>query len=100
MGLFSLFGRKRINYEHKILSPDGKIVCVFALRQGHLTYSVEKDGSIILGESRLGIKLMDEKSFGDNLTLVRLQEKTYDKSWETHWGEEHWIRNNYREAAF
>ncbi len=43
---------------------------------------------------------MGEKSFGDNLTLVRLQEKTYDKSWETQWGEEHWIRNNYREAAF
>ena len=100
MGLFNLFGRKRINYEHKILSPDGRIACIFALKQGHLTYAVEKDEKVVLKESRLGIKLMNERPFGDSLTLVRLQEKSYDKSWETQWGEDHWIRNNYREATF
>ena len=46
------------------------------------------------------MKLMNEKSFGDNLTLVRLQEKSHDKVWETQWGEDHWIRDNYNEATF
>ncbi len=101
MGLFSLlFGRKKINYEHRVLSPDGRIACIFALRQGHLTYAIEKDEKVVLKESKLGMKLMNERSFGENLTLVRLQEKSHDKVWETQWGEEHWIRDNYNEATF
>lgn len=100
MGLFGLFSRKRTDYEHKIFSPDKRIVCVFSLKQGHLFYSVWKDEKNVLMESKLGMKLLNERSFESHLSLVRVHEKSYDQAWETQWGEDHWIEDNHNEATF
>lgn len=94
------FGNKsKIERIHEVMSPDGRVVCRVSLRLGQVTYAIEKDEKIIVRESRLGMKLRGEEPLGVGLALVRIQEKSVDETWETQWGEEHYIRNHYNEAA-
>jgi alpha-glucosidase len=63
-------------------------------------YRVEKDGKIIVRESALGLVLKEDRPLMEGLSLVRAQSKTVEDKWETVWGEERVIENNYNEMAF
>ncbi|MBQ2660248.1 glycoside hydrolase family 97 protein [Candidatus Saccharibacteria bacterium] len=96
-----MIGRRKLtSAEKEILSPNKKIVCQFSLKQGHLFYAVTKNDKALVKESRLGLKLRDEEKFGENLSLVRVRERSFDETWETVWGEEREIRNRYNEKIF
>lgn len=103
MGFWSkLFGDKKpkLDHEQQITSPNGRIICTVKLKLGSLTYSVKKDGKIILRESGLGINLQGEQPLKQGLMIVRIQERTNDETWKTVVGEQRVIRNNYNEVAF
>lgn len=102
MGFWSkLFGWKpKLEHEQQIISPNGRVVCVVKLKLGVITYSVEKDGKIILRESGLGINLQGEQPLKQGLMIVRTQEHSVDETWSTIVGEQRIIRNNYNEASF
>lgn len=102
MGFWSkLFGWKpKLEHEQQIISPNGRVVCVVKLKLGVITYSVKKDGKIILRESGLGINLQGEQPLKQGLMIVRTQEHSVDETWSTIVGEQRIIRNNYNEASF
>ena len=102
MGFWSnLFGGKpKLDHEQQILSPNGRLSCVVKLKLGQLTYSVKKDGKIVLRESGLGINLQGEQPLKQGLMIVRIQNKKLDETWNTIVGEQRIIRNNYSEATF
>ncbi len=100
MGLLSFLGKKYSNYEHEILSPNRRVRCVFALREGHVCYEVERDGKPIVRESYLGLELMGELPLGKKAVLVRVHERAIDEEWETQWGEERLVRNQCQETTF
>lgn len=103
MGFWSkLFGSKKpkLDHEQQIFSPNGRIICTVKLKLGALTYSIKKDGKIILRESGLGINLQGEQPLKQGLMIVRIQERTNDETWKTVVGEQRVIRNNYNEVAF
>ena len=103
MGFWNkLFGDKKpkLDHEQQITSPNGRIICTVKLKLGSLTYSVKKDGKIILRESGLGINLQGEQPLKQGLMIVRIQERTNDETWNTVVGEQRVIRNNYNEVAF
>ena len=103
MGFWSkLFGNKKpkLDHEQQITSPNGRIICTVKLKLGSLTYSVKKDGKIILRESGLGINLQGEQPLKQGLMIVRIQERANDETWKTVVGEQRVIRNNYNEVAF
>ena len=81
-------------------SPNGRISATFYLEHGRISYDLKKDDKIIFRRSRLGLELKDFKAFGENLGIVRVYERDFDETWETYWGEQREIRNNYHEAAF
>lgn len=101
-GLGKILGRlsHQTNAEEEILSPDGRVSCKFFIRQGHISYNVSYQGVVIVKNSRLGFKLKDEKSFGENLALVRVRNGRLDETWETVWGEDRYVRNHYNEKIF
>ena len=73
MGFWSkLFGNKKpkLDHEQQITSPNGRIICTVKLKLGSLTYSVKKDGKIILRESGLGINLQGEQPLKQGLMIV------------------------------
>ena len=102
MGFWSnLFGGKpKLDHEQQILSPNGRVSCTVKLKLGTLTYSVKKDGKIILRESGLGINLQGEQPLKQGLMIVRIQSKKLDEAWTNPIGEQRVIRNNYTETSF
>lgn len=96
-----LFGpkKKRSVFEKELFSPDKRTICKITLRNGQISYSVAKDGKILVRDSGLGFDLRGDTPLKDDLVLVRNISKTFDDTWETKWGEEHFIRNNYNEEA-
>lgn len=97
-----IFGRKKplLSYDGNISSPDGRIICNIRLEDGQVYYSVYKDNKIIIRKSRLGLDLRGDSPLLNDLMLVRSLDKSFDDTWETYWGEERFIRNNYNETAF
>jgi len=97
----NLFGLKpKLDHEQELRSPNGRIICSVKLKLGELTYSVKKDGKIILRTSGLGINLQGEQPLKTGLSIVRIQDKKLDETWTTLVGEQRIIRNNYNETAF
>ena len=75
-----------------VSSPNKSIKVGFSIEEGVPYYSVEKDGKTVIGKSRLGF---DEHTY----TLNGTHSAQHDETWETTWGEERMIRNNYRELT-
>ena len=88
------------NTEEFIVSPNGKLIAKFILKQGHISYVVLFNGKIVIKESRLGIDIKDEGHIGEGLSLVRMRDSALDESWDTIFGEEKTIRNHYNERTF
>ncbi len=66
--------------DHKVCSPDGKLVVTVCDDGGHATYTVAYDGQTILQSSRLGLKT-NIGDFTQNLTLTGCQEAPVDKQY-------------------
>jgi len=97
----NLFGRKpKLDHEQQIISPNGRIVVHVKLKLGQFTYSVKKDGKIVLRESGLGLNLQGEQPLKQGLMIVRIQNKNVNEAWSTIVGEQRVIQNNYSESAF
>ena len=99
MGLFSWLKKPKLTYDHKVSSPNGRVVLRVQLKSGQIFYSVAKDGQPLVMESALGIAVRGEKPLLHDLGVVRTHEKSEDNVWETQWGEAKKIRNNYHELA-
>ena len=97
----NLFGGKpKLDHEQQITSPNGRIICTIKLKLGSISYSIKKDGKIVLRDSGLGINLQGEQPLKQGLMIVRIQESKLDEAWKTIVGEQRIIRNNYNEVAF
>ena len=99
--LKKLFGIEKplLEYSNSVISPDGRIAFNIELKNGQLFYAVEKDQKILVKPSHLGISLRGDDPLFNGLMLVRDVTKSFDETWETKWGEERTIRNNYNEIA-
>ena len=86
--------------ERIIASPDDTVKLKVTLRQGHISYSVIKGEATIVRDSKLGLKIKNLPPLADHLSIVRTTEKSVGETWETVWGEEHFITNNYNEVAY
>ena len=98
---FSVFTKNGKNeYSHTIFSPDGKLAVEINLSRGKIFYSLTRSEKSLVKKSELGLDLAGETPFGDDLSLVREQTKHVNEKWETIWGEEREITNQYTETAF
>lgn len=95
--LTGFFGcKERKETTPSVKSPDGRLEVTFLLREGQPFYRVDFDGSIIVGPSRLGFKLKGE-DMSEGLIAGVNENSSYDQKWETVWGEQAAIRNNYNQ---
>lgn len=85
--------------EKEIISPDKRIRCLFVLKNGEMFYRVEKDNKTIVDFSKLGFSICGEKSFSDDLRLIRYRTKHCDEKIELLWGEDQFLDNNYNEIT-
>ena len=89
----------KTEFSQDFFSPDEHLKCHVALSAGHLSYSVYKDDKVIIRPSKLGISICGEQFLGTDLKLIRAQKQKHQETFETLWGEDRYIPNNYHEVA-
>ena len=94
----SLLSKNKI--EEDILSPNGRIRCHFSLKSGQVFYAVFVNDRPVVKTSKLGFLICGEEPLGDNLKLIRKQNKKHSETIEMMWGEDRYIENTYHETAF
>jgi alpha-glucosidase len=95
-----LLSKKKTDVEYMLSSPNGRVKAYFVLAHGKMSYRIHKDTKTILRNSNLGLKLKNNEIIGENLASIRVHSRYVDDKWETIYGEERIIQNNYKEAAF
>ncbi|HYN83846.1 MAG TPA: glycoside hydrolase family 97 N-terminal domain-containing protein, partial [Pyrinomonadaceae bacterium] len=81
-------------------SPNGRLSLTFALTaDGEPTYELSFAGRPVIRRSKLGLVLKDRPPLTSALVAADVKETAKDETWETVWGEERRVRNNYRELA-
>ena len=79
-------------------SPDGRIVVQLDLNgEGRLAYRVLHDGKPVIGDSRLGFILRNDRQLLRNLQMETQSSRSFDETWEQPWGERRFVRNRYNE---
>ena len=101
---FSLFLLSNFAFaqNYSITSPRSQVVT--------LQFSLNKDGTPVyaldagrtnrcLGKSQMGIAIKDDAGFTRDLSVTKADSLGKDENWNTVWGEEKTIRNQYKELA-
>ncbi len=79
-----------------INSPDKKIELVFSVtEEGEPAYFINYNDKRIIDTSFFSFEFKDDKPFGKNLEIVNSSSQSFDETWETVWGEQRLIRNNF-----
>ena len=80
-----------------VASPDGRNRVTVEIRDGALTYSVDRDGRAVLLPSRLGFAFQGAPPLRDSLRVVDTSSNTVDETWTQPWGEVARVRDHHRE---
>ncbi|MDZ7625595.1 MAG: glycoside hydrolase family 97 protein [Ignavibacteriaceae bacterium] len=79
-------------------SPDGNIKVNFFLSEdGTAGYSIDYSERRVIDTSYFGFDFQNAESFKENLEIINSYTSSFDETWETVWGEQRFIRNNYNE---
>ncbi len=82
----------------EVASPDGRLKVELDLNgEGRLAYRVFRDGAPLIGDSRLGFILRNDRQFLRGLQLRTQSKRSFDETWEQPWGERRFLRNHYNE---
>jgi len=82
----------------KTFSPSGYIQLETVLNNtGELQYRLLFKNKEAVGLSSLGLRLSTPAIELNRFSVVNIDSTSKDETWETVWGEDHRIRNNYRE---
>lgn len=93
-----LFSCNTNNNQLKIFSPDKNIEVNFFINEiGKTGYLVDFSNSRIIDTSYFSFDFQDQKLFGTNLEIVNSTSSSFDETWETVWGEQKFVHNNYNE---
>ena len=86
------------NNRINVSSPDNKLEVVFLInKNGKAGYFVDFSNKRIIDTSYFSFIFQDQKSIGTNLEMVNSSTFLFDETWETVWGEQRFVRNNYNE---
>ena len=97
MGTVLLPGVARAQTGAQVSSPDGRNTVTVGVREGRLTYSVERDGRPVLLPSGLGFTFRGAVPLRDNLRIVDTVRRTVDETWTQAWGEVAQVRDHHHE---
>ena len=82
----------------KITSPDKKVELNFSVdNSGQPFYAFSFNNKLIIDTSFFSFEFKDQNQFGKNLEVTNSETSSFDKTWETVWGEQKYVRNNYSE---
>src|SRR2546425_9834781 len=81
----------------RVTPRDGRNAVTVEIRDGALTYSVDRDGRAVLLPSRLGFAFQGAPPLRDSLRVVDTSRTVVDETWTQPWGEVARVRDHHRE---
>ena len=82
----------------RVASPDGRNALTIEIREGRLSYSLQRDGRAVLLPSRLGFEFGGgAPPLREGLRLVDTARHTVDETWTQPWGEVARVRDHHNE---
>lgn len=87
-------------FSESVSSPDGQIaVTVTNGPDGQLNYQATYKGKTVIAPSLLGFEFRDQQPLGTNLALTSKTTGNKNTVWQTLWGEDHYVKENFNELA-
>jgi alpha-glucosidase len=83
----------------EITSPDGRVSLNFSLKNDSAFYSVSRQGSRVIEESKLGFILDEFDDLAGGFKVVDYKTTTFSETWEQPWGEKREILNEYNQLV-
>ncbi|HEX7336323.1 MAG TPA: glycoside hydrolase family 97 protein [Gemmatimonadales bacterium] len=83
----------------RVASPDGRNQVTLELREGRLTYSLDRDRRALILPSVLGFAFRREPPLRDALRITDTTRQSHDEWWTQPWGEVARVRDHYNELA-
>lgn len=81
-----------------VVSPDKRLTVELDVSgEGRLAYRVLRDGKPLIGDSRLGFILRNDRQILRGLRLRERFLSSFDETWEQPWGERRFVRNSYNQ---
>lgn len=87
------------NITHTVSSPNQKNTIIFNVNKGVATYAVNHGETKVLLPSQLGFVFKNNDSLANNFEILKVEETSFDETWEQVWGEKKSIQNNYNQLA-
>jgi len=88
---------KKVSQE--LNSPNSKNKISFELIDGVAFYSVSHGDKPVLSPSKLGFVFKNNDSLSSNFEVVKMENTSFDETWEPIWGEKTHIKNNYNQLS-
>jgi len=83
----------------ELKSPNGSFHLNFEVKDGVPVYSLKLEGQPVILESSLGLELKALEPLTEGFKLAKVDESSFDETWEPVWGETKEVRNHYNELA-
>ena len=82
-----------------VASPDGRNKVTVEVQDGHLTYSLARDGRMLVLPSMLGFDFRGAPRLLDSLRITDTTRDSHDEWWTQPWGEVARVRDHHNELA-
>ncbi len=86
-------------YAEELVSPNGAQKLEFEIMDGQAVYRLFYHNKPVIATSKLGFDLKNEADLLDGFTIEKVEQTTFNETWEPVWGEVSQIRNHYNEMA-
>jgi glucan 1,4-alpha-glucosidase len=100
LGCFSLFTMAMQAQDVIMASPNKNIVLHTTLKNGLVTYDVNFKNKPFVLPSSLQVNLKDVLPVNTKYSITNIDSSATDETWEQPWGENKYVRNNYKKLTF
>jgi alpha-glucosidase len=88
-----------VHSQVRVASPDGRNQVTVEIREGRLTYSLNRDGRELIQPSLLGFEFRGAPPLRDSLGIIDSTRQAHDEWWTQPWGEVARVRDHHNELA-
>jgi glycosyl hydrolase family 97 len=82
-----------------VASPDGRSRVTLEIRDGRLSYSLARDGRVLILPSLLGLEFRAAPPLRDGLRITDSTRQSHDEWWTQPWGEVARVHDHHNELA-
>jgi alpha-glucosidase len=88
-----------LHAQARVASPDGRTAVTVELREGRLTYRLDRDGRPLILPSLLGFEFRGAPPLRDGFRITDTTRQSHDEWWTQPWGEVARVRDQHNELA-